>query len=139
MFRKKSIIGNLLEQLQSIVEMSSYSGSKLGLNNIIWIESQPTGGVWYRHNSPRIKFVDSKGDSMPKNVRSYLVPIEISENPKLLTKVKLKDTDTKDLERIKQWIILNKEVLLAYWRTEITTNEMEDRLVKLDGTPYNSK
>ena len=37
-----------------------------------------------------------------------------------------------DLERVRQWIELNREALLAYWDGALLTDEVMQRLVRLD-------
>lgn len=55
--------------------------------------------------------------------------MSIQDSPSILAGESELPADT--LEDVKAWIALNKEVLLAYWVGELTTDEFIERLQKV--------
>ena len=79
-------------------EMANISRQKTGLDCIIWI--------MYKTNKekhvPRIKI----------KINNDFVPISISDEPELKVQIKI---DSKLLNKIKKFILINKDILLKYW------------------------
>lgn len=98
----------------ALLEMANLAKSDTSLPMIVWIQvKQET-----QHNAPRMKFANNYSNNMlPKD----LVPISISDDPQILTKrTKLKISNA-DFEKLRQWIIRNKEELMKVWNGEIST------------------
>lgn len=96
-------------------EMANAPKKVTGLPVYIWIEAEePT-----RHNLPRIKFQNNYSDKISK---TDLVPLVICDDPYIPIKnwngLKI---SSKDFERIRQWVVQNKSLLLQYWNYEITS------------------
>jgi len=107
---KKKTLNDYLEDVFYYSEMANLSRKKTGLDYIIWIMHQ-TGK---EKHWARIK-VKIKGQD---------VSITISDNPEWLSDtVKI---NAKEFNRIKKWIIMNKDVLLKYWngKGEVTIDEI---------------
>lgn len=104
-----------------LFEMANLSQSDTKLPMIVWIQvKQPM-----KHNSPRMKFTNNTTKSLLPN---DLVPISISNNPKILSKnTKLKISQS-DFEELRQWIIRNKENLLKLWNNEIDVGDFLDSM-----------
>jgi len=96
-----------------LTEMSNISKQKTGLDYIVWLF--PNTGK--EKHGARIKI----------KVDNEYVPITISDEPEVKSFVKI---DSKKLNKIKNWIILNKEILLKYWngKGEVAIDEILDKL-----------
>lgn len=104
-----------------LFEMASISKKKTKLPVKIWVQSEIT----MRHNTPRIKFLNSTAD---KTIASLLVPLSISDNPQILSKnTKLKITSDQ-FEAIRQWVIRNKDLLLMLWKDGIETDDFIEQM-----------
>ena len=114
---------------EMLLEMANISQNTTGLDVIVWVQTintQSTG----KHNLPRIKFQNNTSTKIQIN---ELIPISISDNPKILLKNndlnKIKISQAQ-INVIKQWIIKNKEILIDYWEEKITTDELFQKLKK---------
>ena len=114
---------------EMLLEMANISQNTTGLDVIVWVQTintQSTG----KHNLPRIKFQNNTATKIQIN---ELIPISISDNPKMLLKNndlnKIKISQAQ-INVIKQWIIKNKEILIDYWEEKITTDELFQKLKK---------
>ncbi|GEM_PF-2574282 len=77
---------------------------------------------------PVIKFQNTYSNKIQ---RTTLIPLTISDDPQITTpNVALKITHD-DFEKIHQWVILNKEILLQHWNYDITTADVLDRMKKV--------
>lgn len=114
---------------EMLLEMANISQNTTGLDVIIWVQTNNTQSTG-KHNLPRIKFQNNTATKIQIN---ELIPISISDNPKIL----LKNNDLNKIKIshaqinvIKQWIIKNKEILIDYWEEKITTDELFQKLKK---------
>ena len=110
----------LLEEFQRepLNEMANAPKSVTGLPVIVWIEAEEP----MRHNTPRIKFQNSYSNKLS---HKELVPLTIEDNP--IVPIKNwngLNISQKDFERIRKWVIRNKELLLKYWKYKITSYEV---------------
>ena len=114
---------------EMLLEMANISQSTTGLDVIIWVQTNNTQSTG-KHNLPRIKFQNNTATKIQIN---ELIPISISDDPKILLKNnvlnKIKISQTK-INGIKQWIMKNKEILIDYWEEKITTDELFQKLKK---------
>ena len=78
-----------------LTEMSNISKQKTGLDYIVWLF--PNTGK------------EKHGERIKIKVNNDYVPITISDEPEVKSFVKI---DSKKLNKIKNWIILNKEILV---------------------------
>ncbi|MBO7228359.1 MAG: hypothetical protein J6V18_01590 [Bacteroidales bacterium] len=114
---------------EMLLEMANISQSTTGLDVIIWVQTNNTQSTG-KHNLPRIKFQNNTATKIQIN---ELIPISISDDPKILLKNndlnKIKISQTQ-INGIKQWIMKNKEILIDYWEEKITTDELFQKLKK---------
>lgn len=112
---------------EMLLEMATISQNTTGLDVIIWVQTNNTQSTG-KHNLPRIKFQNNTATKIQIN---ELIPISISDDPKILLKNndlnKIKISQTQ-INGIKQWIMKNKEILIDYWEEKITTNELFQKL-----------
>lgn len=112
---------------EMLLEMANISQSTTGLDVIIWVQTNNTQSTG-KHNLPRIKFQNNTATKIQIN---ELIPISISDDPKILLKNndlnKIKISQTQ-INGIKQWIMKNKEILIDYWEEKITTDELFQKL-----------
>ena len=114
---------------EMLLEMATISQNTTGLDVIIWVQTNNTQSTG-KHNLPRIKF---QNNTVTKIQINELIPISISDDPKILLKNndlnKIKISQTQ-INGIKQWIMKNKEILIDYWEEKITTDELFQKLKK---------
>ena len=114
---------------EMLLEIANISQSTTGLDVIIWVQTNNTQSTG-KHNLPRIKFQNNTATKIQIN---ELIPISISDDPKILLKNndlnKIKISQTQ-INGIKQWIMKNKEILIDYWEEKITTDELFQKLKK---------
>ena len=96
-----------------LTEMANISKQKTGLDYIVWLF--PKTGK--EKHGPRIKI----------KIDNAYVPITISDIPEVKAYIKI---DAKKLNKIKDWIVLNKDSLLEYWdgAGEVTIDEILGKL-----------
>ena len=126
------IIEELLQTVytdEMLLGMATISQNTTGLDVIIWVQTNNTQSTG-KHNLPRIKFQNNTATKIQIN---ELIPISISDDPKILLKNndlnKIKISQTQ-INGIKQWIMKNKEILIDYWEEKITTDELFQKLKK---------
>lgn len=114
---------------EMLLEMANISQKTTGLDVIVWVQTNNTQSTG-KHNLPRIKFQNNTATKIQIN---ELIPISISDDPKILLKNndlnKIKISQTQ-INGIKQWIIKNEEILIDYWEEKITTDELFKKLKK---------
>jgi F420-dependent methylenetetrahydromethanopterin dehydrogenase len=105
-----------MKKHERLFEMSNLSTKKTGLDYIIWIT--PQSGKEKHEARIKIK-IDNK-----------FVSITIGDTPELKSKVNI---ESKKLNKIFDWIKLNKNILLKYWngKGNITIDEILDDLKKV--------
>ena len=112
---------------EMLLGMATISQNTTGLDVIIWVQTNNTQSTG-KHNLPRIKFQNNTATKIQIN---ELIPISISDDPKILVKNndlnKIKISQTQ-INGIKQWIMKNKEILIDYWEEKITTDELFQKL-----------
>jgi hypothetical protein len=109
---------NLKENTEHLIEMSMFDQEDTGLPVAIWIDDSGFSRN-VKHNLPRLKF-QPKG----KSVKS-LVPISISENPRVLLK---HYTPTKEETAVKEFIIHNRDLLLDLYSKKFRTRAFYDKM-----------
>jgi len=117
------LINLLLEAFSdTLYEMSNLSKGATGLDRVIYISTK-SGAM----HGPRVKVYNTSVG------RSRSTSISISDDPKIVTLDGAR-IGGKELKKIKQWIILNKEVLLKHWNNEEgyqTSDEVIPQLKRL--------
>lgn len=112
---------------EMLLGMATISQNTTGLDVIIWVQTNNTQSTG-KHNLPQIKFQNNTATKIQIN---ELIPISISDDPKILLKNndlnKIKISQTQ-INGIKQWIMKNKEILIDYWEEKITTDELFQKL-----------
>ena len=114
---------------EMLLEMANISQSTTGLDVIIWVQTNNTQSTG-KHNLPRIKFQNNTATKVQTN---ELIPISIADEPKILlkndelSKIKI---SKEQINRVIQWIVKNKEILIDYWNEKTTTDELFQKLKK---------
>jgi len=86
-----------------LMEMANVATKRTGLNQVIWISSKMGS------HGPRIKVSNNNS----KFDLSDNFSVSISDNPEVISgEVKIKNSD---LKKIKEWIKLNRNVLMKLW------------------------
>ena len=95
------------------------------LTVVVWID-----GPRKMKYGKRIKFQNNNSNRLNGG---EIIPITISDDPQIqksfTTKLKISN---KDLNKIKSWIKLNKEVLLDYSNGLITTKQLYNKILPLN-------
>lgn len=111
---------NLVDKIlkrNSLYEMTNLYPRTTKLPYTVWISTKGKA-----KHEPRIK-VDAPQE----------VVISISDEPKIIHG----ELKTKDFEEIKQWILLNKEILMRHWNGETDGAEVSNELIlhRIENTP----
>lgn len=110
---------------QPLYEFADLVPEDTNLCCVIWVD-----GPRNMKHAKRIKFQNNTANKLNDG---EMIPITISDNPQIPKSVKSKlQIKEKDLTRIKEWIILNKETLLAYANGDITTKQLYQKIKPLD-------
>ena len=110
---------------QPLYEFADLVPEDTNLVSVIWVD-----GPRKMKHTKRIKFQNNNATSLNDG---EMIPITISDDPQIPNSVKSKlKIKEKELTRIKQWIILNKEVLLAYANGDITTKQLYQQIKPLE-------
>jgi len=112
-------------QEQMLMEMSNLRYKTTGLPVIIFVSSGYTEGKMLQH-SPRIKVSKTYSEKMnPFDTFS----VTISKNPEVIGDHQIK---SKDLNKIKEFVKENYDVLIEYWEGEIETLDMLHSIQKIN-------
>lgn len=110
---------------QPLYEFADLVPEDTNLCCVIWVD-----GPRNMKHAKRIKFQNNTANKLNDG---EMILITISDNPQIPNSVKSKlQIKEKDLTRIKEWIILNKETLLAYANGDITTKRLYQKIKRLD-------
>lgn len=104
-----------------LFEMANISKKKTKLPVIVWVQTK----IITRHESPRIKFLNSTADKTQKNL---LVPLSISNDPKILSRNTRLNISSAQFEEVRQWVIRNRDLLMQLWNDDITSDEFIDQM-----------
>jgi hypothetical protein len=96
-----------------------------GLPVNIWIDDMAWKQTGHRK---RIKFQPDKGDR--SDTRTF-IPMSIEDNPQIKVKHPKLSIDYNEIEQIKQFIIINKELLIKYSDQEITIADFLNQIKKI--------
>jgi len=97
-----------------LYEMSNLFPYATGLNYVVWISAKSNKE---RHWA-RIKIADNDGEAS----------ISIDDNPEVKSKKGNIKISGKNLKDIKQFIALNKDVLLDHWNGKIDSKQLGERI-----------
>ena len=112
-----------LEDKFAIQEMANFKGEEFNLPVNIWID-----GPREMKHGKRIKIQNNYSTNF---MLGDLISITISDNPQLaktFNKIKIKN---KDIEKVKKWIIQNKQVLEMYADGKLSTKQLVNELKPL--------
>ena len=108
-----------------LFEMSNIRKSESGLPMNIYVSSG--GSVNMRHG-PRIKVMNTSADKFnPNSTISIILKKDITDDDI----IGYQSITADELKKIRQYINLNYDTLLAYWNDEISTTEMATALKKI--------
>ena len=106
----------------AILAMATLRPEITGLDVTLWVSSRAKS----RHG-PRVKVAKKFGNNLNFSITISNTPEVTSHTEKFVDKL----VDGKTLQRIKRWIILNRELLLQFWNSEITEQELRAHIRKL--------
>ena len=116
-FRGSSLLEYEQDIIEPILEFADLTPKETNLKCVIWVD-----GARNMKHGKRIKFQNNTSSRLNGG---ELIPVTICDNPdvpeKLKSKIQIKQ---KELNRIKQWILLNKQVLIDYADGKITTGDL---------------
>ena len=97
-------------------EMANYIQADTGLTVMVWVDETGIDGN-YRHSEPRIKFQNDNNTRWNRgNSLSMIIdPVEPYIPNDQINKCKLKEYE---VQMIKNWVVLNYEVLMKIWNHE---------------------
>ena len=98
-------------QETALWEMANLKKSRTGLPVMIYISGNKSS------RGPRIKFFDSYSDTLGDNY-DLLIPLTVSKDPQIPIEHEL-NIKKQDLDKVKQWVIKNYDLLLALYNEEI--------------------
>ena len=98
-------------------EMANFSPTETGLSHFVYVSPKNSS------HGCRVKVSNIKGKYAPNDVFSVTVPN--------LTVVGNEKVSQDELHDIKDWIVLNKDVILKYWHQKISTTELVSKLEKI--------
>ena len=107
-----------------LFEMANFRPKSTGLKTTIFVSSGYVAGKLLFHG-PRIKVSKIYTDKM-NHLNTFTMTI--SDEPEVIGTHYL---DSKDIDQIKDFIRLNKNVLLAYWDGEYDTSDLYGNLQKI--------
>ena len=107
-----------------LFEMANFRPKSTGLKTTIFVSSGYVAGKKLFHG-PRIKVSKIYTDKM-NPLDTFSMTIE--DNPEVVGTHYL---DLKDIDQIKDFIRLNKDILLAYWDGEYDTCDLYNNLQKI--------
>ena len=113
-------LDTFLQDKFSMNEMSNYKGKKYNLPVNICVD----GPRALKHGK-RIKFQNNYSEKFDE---TDLLTLTISEEPQLgktLKKIRIKN---RDIEKLKQWVILNKDILFQFADGNIDSQELGSML-----------
>jgi hypothetical protein len=109
-------------QMYDLFEMSNIRKSESGLPVNIYVSS---GGSVNRQHGPRIKVMRSRVDRMnPYDTISVMLKHDITADDVIGYDQMPQDVLTK----VREYVNLNHDTLLAYWNDEISTSDLISRL-----------
>lgn len=110
---------------EQLYEFADLVPEDTGLTVVVWID-----GPRKMKHGKRIKFQNNNSNRLNGG---EIIPITISDDPQIpksvTTKLKISN---KDLNKIKSWIKLNKEILLDYSNGLITTKQLYNKILPLN-------
>jgi hypothetical protein len=112
-------LADQLAEEELLEEMSSYGKRTTGIDNTIWIS--PRGNT--RHG-PRLKVAIDPPHAIRPGGQDASISIADGS-------VVAGDVPPDLLRQVRQFIDINRDVLIDYWNYEILTDEMEERLKKV--------
>jgi hypothetical protein len=115
-----------LEENLKIKEMATLRKKRSGLPVNLYLDD---AGTWSKSGHwKRIKFQADKSDSA--NTRS-MIPMSISDNPRILIKNPRLSLSADDIEKVKIFVKMNKDLLLQLADEKIDIVEFTNKMVKI--------
>lgn len=111
----------LHEERTELFEMSNHFKEETGLSRVVW-SSVKSGN---EKHGPRIKVQKTEAN---KAIPDEWFSVTISDEPTIINNSKKIKINAKELKKIKQWVLLNKEVLLAHWNGETSSLQLANSL-----------
>lgn len=130
---KNQKIQKLIEDMKLVLEedtlneMSNFRKRITGLPVNLSLQIETDDDKKYPHNVPRLKFQNNTADRITS--KADLIPISIDkENPVVLID---KPYDSIIYKQVRQWIIINYDALIQFWKQEIDEFELKDKIIQV--------
>lgn len=130
---KNQKIQKLIEDMKLVLEedtlneMSNFRKRITGLPVNLSLQIETDDDKKYPHNVPRLKFQNNTADRITS--KADLIPMSIDkENPVVLID---KSYDSIIYKQVRQWIIINYDALIQFWKQEIDEFELKDKLIQV--------
>ena len=103
------VMKELLEQLNEVQlwEMANLRPKRTGLPVIVYVSERNSS------HGPRIKFMNGYSDNLQLG---ELLTMTVEDSPRVIGNVKI---SARDVKLIKQWVLLNKQLLIDLWNNKI--------------------
>jgi hypothetical protein len=134
---------NTQENLQILQEMSTLRKSRSGLPANLYLDdtsSWMNSKHWKRINnpaaeqrgikpSPRIKFQPNRQEKANPKV---MIPMSIEDNPKILIEDVKIDLSQKEIDLIKKFVAVNKDLIIQLGEQKIDIGEFIEKMVRVN-------
>ena len=118
-------IDEVLDEVLDLFEMANLRKSETGLPVNIYVSS---GGTVNERHGPRIKVMNSSSDKFDvHSTVSVMLKKDIVDEDV----IGYNKLDSKVLNAVRQYINLNYDCLMGYWKDEISTTELVHKLKKI--------
>lgn len=107
---------NFLQDKFPLNEMANFSKEEFNLPVNVWVD-----GPRNLKHSKRIKFQNNYSNSFDE---TDLITLTISDNPQLGKTFKKIKISNVDIEVLKKWVVLNKDILLQYSNGDMSTSQL---------------
>ena len=100
-----------INKINQLWEMANLPKKRTGLPVVVYISGNKAS------HEPRIEFFDSYADVVGNNY-DLLIPLTVDKEPEIPIEHKL-HIKTKDLNKVKEWVKLNYDVLMTLYSGDI--------------------
>ena len=121
MKKKLKRSNEFLNQEEDLFELANMGQQDTGLPMIVWISEKRAS------HGPRVKVSRTYNH---RAIAGDTFSIDVSDEPKIVAGDR-GDITTEDLQKAFDWVVLNKNLLLQYWKGDILTGDFFRRCAKV--------
>lgn len=118
----------LNEDKEILMEMSTLRKKDTNLPVNIWVDDIAAERNT-PHNRPKIKFQNNTSDRV---LTREAIPMSIDDNPEILVKNFKTKLSNEQVNAVRKFIVLNKDVLSDYWNNKITLFQFIARIKPIE-------